>query len=217
MAYPDRIATTGANLNLTFVRLVALPAIPERQYGQDTPFFTSGSNSQRSLSPKSVHSNMPVLFPESYDSSIPNFTGRQVMGVAHADYAIREAGTGAAIGNSGFYENQAHIDRMAVGLNRAYTLSATPGYYNPTVDLTFQRQILGPMTGGVATVVSANAAESSSLALGTSPILVFSITHVVPTLASTTAAPVALFPVFMQAIGAADAFDAIVIPASGAV
>jgi hypothetical protein len=58
---------------------------------------------------------MPGLWATSYDSFNVAFTGTLVMGVAHADYAIRESGTGASDDNSEYFEKQGYIDRLLSG------------------------------------------------------------------------------------------------------
>lgn len=191
MAYADRTAVTGAPIDLTFVKVIDLPALPQGQFSNTRPIFLAGTTRQVSQTPDTICSNMPCLWADSYDSDIPTFTGLLAMGVAHADYALREAGTGASDEYSEYFEKQGYIDRLYVGMNQTFT-PAGFGYSDPTIDLEFQRQVLGDFTGGAASPVSANATETQSVTFE-DYLNSASVSYIGASLASTTDAPEALF------------------------
>lgn len=191
MSYTDRTATTGSPIALTFAKVIDLPPLPQSQFGLTTPIFLAGHTREISLQPDTISSNMPTLWADSYDSSAPAFTGNLVMGVAHADYAIREAGTGASDQNSEYFEKQGYIDHLYVGMNRTLAVAGLD-YYDPTVSLEFQRQVLGGFTGGSASVVSASETETQSITFEDYLNNIYT-SYIGASLASTTSAPEALF------------------------
>src|SRR4051812_17107977 len=130
MAYTDRIAVTGDPISLTFVKLIDLPTLPGIQYSVDTPHFFAGWTLEGSPNrgPDMQFANKPALWATSYDSSTPAFTGLLAMGVAHADYSIREAGVGASDDNSNYFQLAGSSDEMFVGINVTLT-PAGPGVY----------------------------------------------------------------------------------------
>lgn len=186
MAYADRIAVTGDPIPITFAKIIDLPQIGDGAFGT-TPFFFSGKNGQFPSYNNIEVSNMPALWLESYDKLGDGvFTGLLAMGVSHGDYAIREAGTGATEDNSEFYDKQGYIDTMFAGFN--WNLVADVGL---TLDITFQRQVLGGYTGGVAGVIAANAEETQTITFDHTLHTFFPMTWV-PGLDSTTGSPAAL-------------------------
>lgn len=193
MAYTDRTATTGDVIPLTFVKLIDLPTLPGTQYSVDTPHFFAGWTLEGSPNggPDIQFSNKPALWATHYDSDIPEFTGMLAMGVSHADYSLREGGTGASDDASNYFDAAGSIDGMLVGLNYSLT-PAGAGYYAAAVGLEFQRQVLGDFTGGSASVVLASDTETQTITFE-DYLATASIAYVGAALASTTSAPSALF------------------------
>lgn len=96
MTYPVRTAVTGDPITINFSKLIDLPTIPHSQYFATTPVIFQGANSQLALQPDVKTSDMPSVFIGRDSSKIA-----AVMGLSHADYALRQA-TAASVFNNDF-------------------------------------------------------------------------------------------------------------------
>lgn len=212
MALPDRLATIHPTEPTLTIQLwgKTYPAIQELQGNSGCPVFFCGSYNNSgwidSWLATYVHSNMPLVFAQSYPATdsletFENFGGFTVYGYKQDDYAIRPFGT-ITPGYSGFnftsntFHTDAFIDGCYFGM-RSYTFAGDPWVVSPIEDQYFGIQLMvqetGDFTGGTYSSAAANSILTRTVNVDQGEnVLTCTATIVSPSIASTAADPEAL-------------------------